>query len=262
MGRQYPFADAPPASPLVTREDERRHVSGAVDRRVHDPEGYLWYGQLSEAADDVARGYAVEDGEPIPIDHDLEAEARRPFSAGGILSSVTELAAAVRCLLNGGEHDGTRVLRSETVEAMCQHQAPTWSTIDGTRKGLRLRPPDRRVHGRDHGRPHRDVGGLPGVRWDATRPRPRRHPLHQHVGRAHRRARTWRAGDRGRRGPPGGRPDALAPGEDRSRHRDLRGLPRRSDGDCRGERFRRARRNHLPGRPRLGVPGVPRIDRP
>ena len=173
--RELLFAETPPTSPLVTREDRVRHADGAADRRIADLEGYLYsnrgyqllgeiveavadrshaafverelfaplgmdrsqvgFGTLSETGDDVMTGYAIEDGEPVAREFDLEAGADPPYAAGGVLSSVTDLARLGRCLLDGGELDGTRVLDSTLVDAMCRHQAPAWSTIDGHRRG-------------------------------------------------------------------------------------------------------------------------------
>ena len=184
FAREPLFSDSPPASPVVTREDDVRHANGAADRRILDPEWYMYssrgyqilgeivtevtgrpfadyvaegifaplgmdrsqvgYGELAELGDDTATGYVIEDGEPEPNSHDLHAEIRPPHSGGGILSSVTDLATFCRCLLNGGELDGTRVLPRELVDAMCSHQAPTQQTIDGDEIGSgygpRIRP--------------------------------------------------------------------------------------------------------------------------
>lgn len=173
--REVLFADSLPTSPLVTREDDIRHANGATDRRITDHErlmysnrGYLilgeiveavsgrthseyieseifeplemersqvGYGEISEAADDAITGYAIEDGEPVSTDHNLRKEMRPPFAAGGILSSVTEVAALVQCLLNGGELDGKRVLDSELVAKMSSGQAPEQERLGGQRAG-------------------------------------------------------------------------------------------------------------------------------
>ena len=180
FGREFLFSDTPPASPVVTREDDVRHANGAADRRIPDPEWYMYnargyqilgeivtevagrpfadyvaeeifaplgmdrsqvgYGELAELGEDTATGYVIEDGEPEPNSHDLNAEIRPPHSGGGILSSVVDMAAFCRCLLNGGELDGTRLLSPDLVDAMCSHQAPTQLTVDGDEVGCGYGP--------------------------------------------------------------------------------------------------------------------------
>lgn len=174
-GQREPlFSGSTPTSPLVTDDDRTRHANGAADRRIIDPPGYLYsnrgygilgdivetvvgshadyvereifapldmdrsqvgYGKLSEADDDVMTGYVIEDGEPVVNDHDLKALMDPPFAAGGVLSSVTELATMIRCLMNDGTLGGEQVLSSESVEAMFSRQATAWTTIDGQKRG-------------------------------------------------------------------------------------------------------------------------------
>lgn len=178
--RELLFSDTPPASPVVTREDDVRHANGGADRRIPDPEWYMYnargyqilgeivtevtgrpfgdyvaeeifaplgmdrsqvgYGELAELGEDTATGYVIEDGVPEPNSHDLNAEIRPPHSGGGILSSAVDLAAFCRCLLNDGELDGTRILPSDLVDAMCSHQAPTQRTVDGDEIGCGYGP--------------------------------------------------------------------------------------------------------------------------
>ena len=180
FGRERLFSDTPPTSPVVTREDDVRHANGAADRRIPDPEWYMYssrgyqilgeivmevtgrpftdyvadeifaplgmdrsqvgYGELAELGGDTATGYVIEDGEPEPNSHDLNAEIRPPHSGGGILSSVTDMATFCRCLLNDGELDGTQILPPELVDPMCSHQAPTQQTVDGDEIGFGYGP--------------------------------------------------------------------------------------------------------------------------
>lgn len=167
--REVLFADSLPTSPLVTREDDIRHANAAAARRITDEarlmnsnRGYqilgeiieaasgrtyaehvedeifaplgmnrsrVGYGEISETADDAITGYVIEGGEPVANDHNLEEKLRPPYSAGGILSSVSELATLVRCLLNGGEIGEERLLQSDLIEAMSSHQAPQLERI-------------------------------------------------------------------------------------------------------------------------------------
>lgn len=144
------------------------YVEGATDQRLTDRprymysnSGYFALGRLVEAvdgrtydtfveetvfeplgmdrsavdpaaldADDAATGYReTDDGlEPAPVDHDAGA-------SGGLVSSVTDLAALVRCVLNDGHLDGTRLLSADLVDEMCRLQSPTLPTDDGTTHG-------------------------------------------------------------------------------------------------------------------------------
>jgi len=72
---------------------------------------------------------------PTATDFDLDAVGLG-LAVNGVLASVSEMARLIRCLLNGGELDGTRVLDEDLVEAMCSHQVTTRRTIDGARPGM------------------------------------------------------------------------------------------------------------------------------
>ena len=173
--REPLFSETAPTSPLVTREDRIRHANGATDRRIEEPAGYLYsnrgyqilgeivevvadrthadfverelfdplgmdrsqvgHGEVSNAADDAMTGYRIDDGVPVETPFDLEAGMDPPYAAGGMLSSVTDLSRLGRCLLDGGDLDGTHILSEELVDAMCDHQAPPWTTIDGHDRG-------------------------------------------------------------------------------------------------------------------------------
>ena len=173
--REPLFSETAPTSPLVTREDRIRHANGATDRRIEEPAGYLYsnlgyqilgeivevvadrthaafverelidplgmdrsrvgHGEVSDVADDAMTGYEIDDGVPVETPFDLEAGMDPPYAAGGMVSSVTDLARLGRCLLEGGELDGTRILSDDLVDAMCDHQAPPLTTIDGYDRG-------------------------------------------------------------------------------------------------------------------------------
>lgn len=176
--RTYLFGEDPPASPLVTLEDLRRHTDGATDQRIVDETRFMYndrnyhilgmlvetvedrpfdevieeklfaplgmtestigYGKLSEI-DDAITGYVIEEGEPTVTDLDLDAMGLGP-AVNGVLASVSEMAELIRCLLNGGELDGTRVLEEDLAEAMCSHQVTTRETIDGDSHGMGYGP--------------------------------------------------------------------------------------------------------------------------
>jgi len=176
--RTYLFGEDPPASPLVSLEDLRRHTDGATDQRIVDEPRFMYndrnyhilgmlveaveerpfdevveedlfdplgmtestvgYGKLSEI-DDAITGYVIEEGKPTATGFDLDATGLGP-AVNGVLAPVSEMAELIRCLLNGGELDGTRVLAEESVEAMCSHQVTTRETIDGDSHGMGYGP--------------------------------------------------------------------------------------------------------------------------
>lgn len=145
------------------------HVDGAADRRLVDDDRYMYYnggyfvlGELVEAvdgrpyeeyvrteifeplgmtrstydpdalvrADDAMTGYTRADGELTPDAYDGGAGP-----AGGLISSARELATVLRCVLNDGTVDGTRILEPDLVESMCGRQSPSLPTVDGTYRG-------------------------------------------------------------------------------------------------------------------------------
>lgn len=176
--REFLFAEDPPASPVVTLDDLRRHVDDAARNRIVDEERFMYcnrgyhvlgmlvepldgrpfdevvesevfeplgmarstvgYGPLSEVEDAIT-GYTVEEGVPTPGDFDLEETGLGP-DVNGVLSPVTEMARFARCLMNGGELDGTRLLSEDLVEAMCSHQVTARETIDGDVHGCGYGP--------------------------------------------------------------------------------------------------------------------------
>lgn len=93
------------------------------------------YGELAEIEGDTVTGYRIEDGEPVPNSHNLKEVIRAPYSGGGILCSMTDLARLGRCLLNDGELEQTRVIPEHLAKEMSRQQAPTWDSIDGTESG-------------------------------------------------------------------------------------------------------------------------------
>ncbi|AHF92258.1 beta-lactamase [Opitutaceae bacterium TAV5] len=68
---------------------------------------------------------ALEEQTIAQLSHPLNDRARRyPVPAGGLFSSATDIAKFGRMLLRGGELDGHRYLRSETVTLMASRQIP------------------------------------------------------------------------------------------------------------------------------------------
>jgi CubicO group peptidase (beta-lactamase class C family) len=156
---------------ITTRADLFRHVDALADERVTDEDrymysnaGFLLLGELVAAVDGRSfPAYAREavlaplgmdrstfdpatvdgedamtghrpDGEPVTVERFAD-EFRHAGASGGLLGTVTDLAALLRCLLNGGELDGTRVLPAEHVEAMRSRQSPPLPTADGSTPG-------------------------------------------------------------------------------------------------------------------------------
>jgi len=78
---------------------------------------------------DAMTGYAVEDGERVPVEEPLDFEAG--VADGALISPVTDLTRLLQPLLGDGELDGTRLLEPETVRRMRTRQQHRMSTIDG-----------------------------------------------------------------------------------------------------------------------------------
>ncbi|WP_254544461.1 serine hydrolase [Halomarina pelagica] len=145
------------------------YIDGTADQRLTDKDRYMYYnsgyfilGTLVETVDgrsyaeyveeevlaplgmnrstfdpdvlrtgeDTMTGYVENDGELVADVFEGGAGA-----AGGLISSATDLAALLRCVLNDGTLDGVQVLDPELVEAMCKYQSPLLPTADGTRRG-------------------------------------------------------------------------------------------------------------------------------
>jgi CubicO group peptidase (beta-lactamase class C family) len=153
---------------IADRQDLRLHVEGATDHRLTDDPPVMYYnsgykilGELVAAVggrsytdyveqevlapldmdrstfdqevlwedDDAMTGYRPEGEDRVPTEHPLDFEVRP--AAGGLIGPVTELTRLLRCLLDGGELDGSRLLDAETVRAMASEHVQWQSTIDG-----------------------------------------------------------------------------------------------------------------------------------
>lgn len=178
--REVLFADEAPGAPIVTPADTRLHTNAAAERRLTDPphlmyntRGYqilgrivanvsgrsfaafveaelfeplgmarsqVGYGDLLSMAGDVATGYRFEDGVPVPNGHDLNASIHPPHAGGGVLSSVKEMSATARLLLNDGTVDGERLIDPELVDDLFTIHSPPLETVDGDPYGSAYGP--------------------------------------------------------------------------------------------------------------------------
>jgi CubicO group peptidase (beta-lactamase class C family) len=153
--------------PLSGAADFRRHIRHSLQRRVTAPDtffyfnsGYTMLGQIVEEVSgrsyadyvaehvlgplgmarstfDSATFHADEDRMTPYIKQESSVPSAFPFDpliypAGGLLSSVTEMANYLRLLLGGGEVNGERVLSSESVEAMTTPSSTFGAYYDGT----------------------------------------------------------------------------------------------------------------------------------
>lgn len=84
-------------------------------------------------ADDATTGYTLDGDDRVPAEEPLELEGQP--ADGGLISSVTDLARLLRCLLNDGSLDGTRILGPDSVAAMTDQQVQNLSTVDGEKWG-------------------------------------------------------------------------------------------------------------------------------
>lgn len=127
---------------LLVEAVEDRSFADVVEQKLFDPlgmrESTVGYGPLS-GIDEAITGYSIEEGEPVQVDFDLDTTGIGP-PVNGVLAPVTDMARFVRCLLNGGQLAGTRVLAADLVEAMCTHQVTTRQTIDGDSHGIGYGP--------------------------------------------------------------------------------------------------------------------------
>lgn len=157
--------------PLSSEADFRRHVQGAADRRVTDREtfqyynsGYVVLGRIVEAVSGQPFAEYVDDHVLAPLgmtrstfereafeaDDDrmtpyLEQEgsstaAAFPFDplvqpAGGLVSSVRELADYVQLLMGDGTVDGETVVAPGSVEAMTTPVGTVGTHFDGREVG-------------------------------------------------------------------------------------------------------------------------------
>lgn len=155
-------------APVSSRDDMRRHIDGAADRRLTDRDrvfyynsGYLVLGELVSAVagrpytevvtDEVLeplgmtrstfdeREFEDADDRMTPYVRDADGFEPVPFefdehihADGGLLSSVTELARFVRLFLNDGRGDEERLLAASSVAAMTEPRGEIRTLVDGT----------------------------------------------------------------------------------------------------------------------------------
>jgi len=70
----------------------------------------------------LAKVHRRRDGALVPIDMETQQEPLVENGGGGLNSTVGDYAAFMRMILNGGEGNGNRVLKPETVRMMSQNQ--------------------------------------------------------------------------------------------------------------------------------------------
>lgn len=94
-----------------------------MDRSTFDPDAL-------RTDDDAMTGYTERDGELVPETYDGGAG-----STGGLISSSRELARLGRCVLDGGEIEGTRILGSDLLAKATSLQSPPLPITDDSRRG-------------------------------------------------------------------------------------------------------------------------------
>lgn len=94
-----------------------------MERSTFDPDAL-------RTDDDAMTGYVEREGELVPETYDGGAG-----SAGGLISSPRELARLGRCVLGGGEIDGTRILGTDLLAEATSLQSPPLPTTDDSRRG-------------------------------------------------------------------------------------------------------------------------------
>lgn len=94
-----------------------------MERSTFDPDAL-------QTDDDMMTGYVEHDGGLVPETYDGGVG-----SAGGLISSLQELARLGRCVLGGGEIEGSRVLEAHLLAEATSLQSPPLPTDDNSRRG-------------------------------------------------------------------------------------------------------------------------------
>ncbi|QIG78594.1 serine hydrolase domain-containing protein [Stakelama tenebrarum] len=109
-----------------------------VQERLLDPLGMTstyWTVPTSETGR-FSTVYAWVDGRRVPIDTGAASDwlhpPRMPFGGSGLVSSARDYDRLLRMLANGGEIDGVRVLRTETVRLALSNLLPDGVRVVGT----------------------------------------------------------------------------------------------------------------------------------
>jgi CubicO group peptidase (beta-lactamase class C family) len=132
MGRGLP-AQFAPAGEIISYANHTMGLAGllaesvsgrpfheVVSREILQPLGMSRssFGMEPAVLDGLAQGYVFASGSQrrIPVDF------RNNRASGGLATSGVDMARFLRVFLNGGEVDGTRILRRETTDAMLTRQ--------------------------------------------------------------------------------------------------------------------------------------------
>lgn len=97
-----------------------------MERSTFDP------GSL-ESEDDTMKGYIYSDGTLVPPDFDPDqkpAFREKLFGPFGLISTTTDLASFLQCVMNGGIHNDERLASEAAIESMCSSQSPSWPTVE------------------------------------------------------------------------------------------------------------------------------------
>ncbi len=99
---------------------------------MHDTECFIRPDQRPR----IAVVYESKDDKLVEVPRPLiglELNARHPMPAGGLCSTATDLAKLYRCLLNGGEINGRRIIKAATLAEMTKNQTGDLTTgfVDG-----------------------------------------------------------------------------------------------------------------------------------
>lgn len=108
----------------------KRHIFHPLG--MHDTECFIRPDQRPR----IAVVYEAKDGKLVEVSRPLiglELDAKHPMPAGGLCSTVTDLARLYQCLLNGGELHGRRIIQATTLAEMTKTQTGDLTTgfVDG-----------------------------------------------------------------------------------------------------------------------------------
>ncbi|WP_158413723.1 serine hydrolase [Haladaptatus cibarius] len=164
-------SDQDPDQPLSSDDDFRRHIEGSVDERLTDRDRFFYYntgyyllGKVIEAVTEQPYAEYIRDQilEPLAMTQSLFSEAdfetvedrmtpynqedgtavegklafdERLYAAGGMISSVREMANYLQMFLREGTFDDHEILSSESIESMTKPYATREEYLDEREQG-------------------------------------------------------------------------------------------------------------------------------
>ncbi|WP_266082766.1 serine hydrolase [Haladaptatus caseinilyticus] len=160
-----------PNQPLSSDDDFRRHIEGSVDERLTDRDRFFYYntgyyllGEVIESVTEQSYAGYIRDRilEPLAMTRSLFSKTdfeavenrmtpynredgtavegklafdERLYAAGGMISSVTEMANYLQMFLREGTFDNQEILSSESIDSMTKPYATREEYLDEREQG-------------------------------------------------------------------------------------------------------------------------------